>query len=263
MDLKKTGQFILELRKKKGFTQVELGEQIGVTGKAVSKWENGQSLPDVSILNSLSTVLEVTVTELLNGDYIDIKNQETIDDVTEGSINLYQKEEKKKFNTIIIILLVIILSLVAIILAIFMYNNYNSCQIYSVKSQNSEIQLTGVLNITNKKNLLMINNLKYSGTNIHEVQMINFRLESESIIYYQSGELESNANEDFNMISFNDCLKNISIYISEEEDGLQLGAILNDKLSIVIDYLDYNKVLHHYTIPISLKREFSNSKLIY
>lgn len=60
------GTFIAVHRKRKGFTQEYLGKLLGVSGKVVSKWENGKSLPDIFILNDLSDLLEVTTTELLN-----------------------------------------------------------------------------------------------------------------------------------------------------------------------------------------------------
>ena len=61
-------QFISELRKEKKLTQKELAEQLGVTDKAVSKWERGLSCPDISLLSKLSHILGVTISELLNGE---------------------------------------------------------------------------------------------------------------------------------------------------------------------------------------------------
>ena len=64
----KMAQFISELRKEKKLTQKELAEQLGVTDKAVSKWERGLSCPDISLLSKLSHILGVTISELLNGE---------------------------------------------------------------------------------------------------------------------------------------------------------------------------------------------------
>ena len=66
--LLKMAQFISELRKENKLTQKELAEQLGVTDKAVSKWERGLSCPDISLLSSLSHALGVTPSELLNGE---------------------------------------------------------------------------------------------------------------------------------------------------------------------------------------------------
>ena len=64
----KMARFISELRKEKKLTQKELAEQLGVTDKAVSKWERGLSCPDIALLSELSRVLGVTPGELLNGE---------------------------------------------------------------------------------------------------------------------------------------------------------------------------------------------------
>lgn len=67
MDQQKTGAFIAQLRKEKGLTQRELAEALNVTDKAVSKWERGQSYPDITIISPLADTLGVTERELLQG----------------------------------------------------------------------------------------------------------------------------------------------------------------------------------------------------
>ena len=59
------GQRFSRLRKQRGFTQEELGEKLGLSGQAVSKWENDASMPDVSLLVELSELLGVSLDELL------------------------------------------------------------------------------------------------------------------------------------------------------------------------------------------------------
>ena len=68
MDLQKTGSFIAQARKAKGLTQKELAKRIGVTDKAVSRWETGTGFPEVSCLEALADALEVSVLELLRGE---------------------------------------------------------------------------------------------------------------------------------------------------------------------------------------------------
>ena len=65
MDKYKFGEFIYTQRKKLGFTQDELGRKLKVTNKAVSKWETGETLPDIQLLPELASVLNVTIDELL------------------------------------------------------------------------------------------------------------------------------------------------------------------------------------------------------
>ena len=74
MDQIKTGRFISELRKEKNLTQSQLGEKLGVSNKAVSKWENGRSLPDPTLFQPLCDILEISLTELFNGERIKEKD---------------------------------------------------------------------------------------------------------------------------------------------------------------------------------------------
>ena len=67
IDMKKVGVQISTLRKNKGLTQSELAERLGISFQAVSKWENGATLPEVSILVDLANVLETSVDHILNG----------------------------------------------------------------------------------------------------------------------------------------------------------------------------------------------------
>lgn len=68
MDYEKTGKLIQEIRKEKELTQMSLADKLGVTDRAVSKWERGKSFPDVSMLRPLAEVLDVSVSELLDGE---------------------------------------------------------------------------------------------------------------------------------------------------------------------------------------------------
>ena len=67
MDMKLVGNQISALRKQKGLTQNELGERVGISFQAVSKWERGETLPDTGILLDLAEVLETTVDHILTG----------------------------------------------------------------------------------------------------------------------------------------------------------------------------------------------------
>ena len=70
MDIKKIGKFIAVNRKAKGLTQEQLGEMLGVSNKTVSRWENGNYMPDLSLLEPLSSALGITLNELLAGEFI-------------------------------------------------------------------------------------------------------------------------------------------------------------------------------------------------
>ena len=70
MDQIKIGKFIASRRKEQGMTQAALAEKLGISDKAVSKWETGKSMPDSGIMLELCEFLEITVNELLSGEKI-------------------------------------------------------------------------------------------------------------------------------------------------------------------------------------------------
>jgi len=74
MDQIKIGSFIAACRKEKDLTQTQLAEKLGITNKAVSKWETGKSLPDASIMLALCEVLDITVNDLLCGEVVNMEN---------------------------------------------------------------------------------------------------------------------------------------------------------------------------------------------
>ena len=70
----KIGRFIAECRKKANLTQMQLAEKLGITDKAISKWERGVAMPDTSIMLNLCDILGISVNELLNGEKIYMEN---------------------------------------------------------------------------------------------------------------------------------------------------------------------------------------------
>ena len=74
MDTYITGATIKSLREKKGFTQSQLAELLGVSSKAVSKWETGKGFPDITLIEPLAKALSVSVMELLSGNAVSNKN---------------------------------------------------------------------------------------------------------------------------------------------------------------------------------------------
>ena len=119
MDMKKIGAFLAELRKEKNLTQDELGEQIGVTNKTVSRWENGNYLPPVEMLQILSKFYDVSINEILNGERIndsDYKNisEENVKSALNRS-NAIIRKHKKIMNWIIAVVVALLYILISLI----------------------------------------------------------------------------------------------------------------------------------------------------
>lgn len=105
MDQVKVGKFIARLRKERGLTQEELGKRLGVTNKTVSRWENGNYMPDIELLVPLGEALGVSVNELLAGERLDDAafrrqaDEILVEAVRESSFSVKERTEffKKKW----------------------------------------------------------------------------------------------------------------------------------------------------------------------
>lgn len=92
MNQEKIGRFIALCRKQNGFTQASLAEKLGITDRAVSKWENGKSMPDASIMLELCGYLKINVNELLMGEHIAMENYKEI--AEQNLIEMRKQEEQ-------------------------------------------------------------------------------------------------------------------------------------------------------------------------
>ncbi len=91
MNQEKIGMFIADCRKEQGLTQQQLADQLGITNRAVSKWENAKSMPDVSVMMPLCEILQISVNELLSGEKISMENYKE-----KAEQNLMEMQEKKE-----------------------------------------------------------------------------------------------------------------------------------------------------------------------
>lgn len=115
MNQEKIGKFILELRKEKKMTQQELALKIGVTDRAISKWENGRGMPDLSLMKPLCDELGISINELISGEKINKKEyQDRFEENIFNTINYSQKQIKKTRNKYVIIIVIIVLFLIVL-----------------------------------------------------------------------------------------------------------------------------------------------------
>lgn len=123
MDQKKIGKFICEMRKRKNLTQLELANKLGVTDRAISHWENGRRMPDLSLIKPLCNELDITVNDLLSGEIVD---KDKLEEKLEENLlnNLRDVINKAKRNELISKLIyrtVLVLSVFALFFVSFDY----------------------------------------------------------------------------------------------------------------------------------------------
>jgi len=116
MDQEKIGKFILELRKQKKLTQEQLARNLGITNRAISKWENGRGMPDLSLMKPLCQELGITINELLSGQKLDKKDyQEKYEENIINTINRADRKVNRIKNIFKISILLIMIILITLI----------------------------------------------------------------------------------------------------------------------------------------------------
>lgn len=119
MNQVKIGKFIAERRKKSGLTQMQLAEKLGITDRAVSKWERGKSMPDSSVMLELCAVLKISVNDLLCGEIVTMENYNK--ELESKLLEMIKQKEQadKRLLTIEIVMVIVCLIplLVAVVLA--------------------------------------------------------------------------------------------------------------------------------------------------
>ena len=134
MNLDKIGNFIRELRKDKNMTQEELANKLHIGREAISKWENGKSLPDVSLFLELCKELNITTNELLYGERQTSNNKK---EIAKLPVQIYKEKAKLKVQLFRITCTSIIILI--IFLSYYFITTYNSIKIYSLNYEDNRI----------------------------------------------------------------------------------------------------------------------------
>lgn len=135
MNQERIGKFISLCRNKKNLTQSELANKLGITDKAISKWENGRCLPDLVLIKPLCKELGITMNELLSGDYIKENELKKKSEIIIDKTITYMDVKERKTKKIIYLFLIIILS-TFIIIGITNIKNYAKQNYYALENSN-------------------------------------------------------------------------------------------------------------------------------
>lgn len=226
MNQEKVGKFIKEIRKKNNLTQKELADKLGVTFQAVSKWENGKNIPDISLLKEISKLFDVDIEEILEG-----KSKDKID--------------KKK---IYLITIGIILSILIIIITIILLSSNNhDFEFKQISTSCNNFNITGSLAYNKDKTSLYISSIEYCGSDNGKIY------ESiECTLYETHNDIEekvSSCKKDDN-ITLEEYLKEVKI--SVDDYTMSCNNLSNSSLYLEINAsVEDNKNIT-YNIPITL-----------
>lgn len=237
MNQEKIGKLIAQLRKSKGLTQSELGDMVGVGFRAVSKWENGITVPDISIIKDLSNILGISADELLKGE-LNKSSQ------TKSNFNI------KKLLYLIPIILIIILVLTIINI------NKNKTEVYKLSPVDStEYYIDGEIIFKDNYVYININKLGFMNEELSNMIIKNYQYELYSdnilIVGYGYTPAETSISKETNIKEW---CKTFKI---NYEDSLTINKkdIANNIIKLKISFIDKNNTEISKSIEIKLLKE--------
>lgn len=174
MNQEKIGKFIAQCRKNKNLTQEQLAEKLGVTNKSISRWENGKTMPDYSILKDLCNVLDIEVNEFLSGEKINkneiqIHSNENLDLILKEYYRM--KKQRNIFKICVIVLLCLVFTLVIIGTISWLFSeqyNLNGISHYLVITIDENQPREYIGNLDNHK--IYVEKLNLEGTNFRTIE---------------------------------------------------------------------------------------------
>lgn len=239
MNCNEVGNFIAKLRKENGYTQKTLGIKLGVTSKAVSKWECGNSLPDISLIKEMAKIFHVSVEDILNGGVDENENKN-------------KPKFPKKIRIIIYSLIEIILILSLIIVSsIPKYGKYDTYRLYS---ENGEFFLTGVLSFNDKNLYLYLGDMKLS-TNATDIGIygVSYELLVNDVVAYKIGDISTTVLDSSNQsYKLKKIIGDMIISVSGEEINIDYSYVFQNinKLKLRINYISTDNQLNVIDVPI-------------
>ena len=140
MDQEKIGKFISQCRKEKKLTQAQLAEKLNVSDKSISRWENGKTMPDISLFEPLCEILDISIIELLKATRLN--NKKETNKISAEVLIDYSKYIKNK-NKKLILTILFIMSLSPMLL-----NQYGGLR--------NVQEITGLINLLNPIGIISV-----------------------------------------------------------------------------------------------------------
>jgi transcriptional regulator with XRE-family HTH domain len=222
MNQEKIGQFIKQIRQDNKLTQKELADKLGVTYQAVSKWENGKNVPDISILKEMSKMFNIDIDEILDGE---------------------KKDKKKSLYPLFLVISLIILLVVGYIF----YGNNSSYEFKTITTTCSDFKISGSAAYNKDKATIYISNVEFCGkedtTKYKSITCTLYETYNDTKTKISNCDKKKNTNlEDF--------LKELQI--NTDHYSKTCKNLSKSSLTLEIEAKDESNKTITYTIPVKL-----------
>lgn len=225
----KVGKFIKDIRKKNNLTQKQLADKYGVTYQAVSKWENGINLPEVTLIRQMSKDFNISVEDILDGELL---------------------TKKKNRNKLILIIGVFSLIIVSLIFIILFSNKSNdkSFEFKTISTTCKDFNVSGSLAYDSEKSSIYISHINYCGGNDETTYK-----EIECNLYEKNGDItkkiSSCKSKDSDM-KLEDYLKGVELNLDKYTKTCK--NYTNENLYLEVNATDKNNKIITYKIPLNI-----------
>ena len=222
MNQEKIGQFIKNIRKENKLTQKELADKLGVTYQAVSKWENGKNVPDISIIKEISKMFNVDIDEILDGE---------------------KKDKKKSLYPLFLVSLLIVL----LVLGYIFYDKTDNYEFKTISTTCSDFKISGSAAYNKDKATIYISNIEFCGkedtTKYKKITCTLYETYKDTKTKISDCDKKKNINlEDF--------LKEVQVKVDHSSKTCK--NLNKSSLTLEIEAKDENNKTITYTIPIKL-----------
>ncbi len=241
------GKFLSELRKEKGLTQIQLAEQLNVTDKAISRWETGKNYPDIELFENISKVLDISVSELLEGKRIEKDNLFAVSE--DHIVKQIRKNKKTKKIYLILISVVVLLT---IFLGYFAMKNsgfLDGVIYHEIPCYNNDI-----ITIMNNVDGYISQNPKSHGSFI--INNGFFFIEADKTtndIFYLSGTFENGRAFYINTMYDSGNPEKSNCFIGEFRENQECAdGIPFDDLKLIVSQLDLSELPKHHKYELHL-----------
>ena len=223
MNQNEFGKLIKEIRKKNNLTQKDLADKYNVTYQAVSKWENGKNMPDISLIKEISKDFNVSMNDLLDGK-LNNKNSKYIKWIIIG---------------IVIVTIFIIFFLIL--------NRENDFEFKTLSSNCNNFNISGSISYNKNKSAIYVTNIVYCGEEDN-----NIYKKIECILYEKDDNISTKISSYVfeNDITLNNFLKKVTF--STDNYSKICREYTEDSLYLEIDCTNDNGIVTSYTVPLSL-----------
>lgn len=239
MNQEKFGQFIKEIRKKNNLTQKNLADKYGVTYQAVSKWENGKNMPDITLIKKMSDDFNIELSDMLEGEY-------------------KPNKVKKENNWILCAFFVLLMLFLILIFLLIKTNSSKNFEFKTLTTGCDNFNISGSIAYNQNKSSIYISHVDYcGGEDLKEYKKI------ECTLY------ESHNNTDIKIsscdfgddtsIKLDEYLKDVKINVDNYSSVCK--NYQDSTLYLLINATDINDKVTSYKIPLRLEENCSNNEL--